>query len=139
MVEIFEEFKKGVEDKIGQEDYDTRYNLGIAYKEMGLLEEAIHEFMISSKHPLKLFDSAGLLGICFRAKGMYSESINWFKKALSIPERKDDEYLNIKYELISCYELSDDIESAKELVSEILEIDPNLRDIQEINNKLNRG
>ncbi len=139
MVEIFQEFKKGVEEKIGQEDYDTRYNLGIAYKEMGLLEEAIHEFLISSKHPLKLFDSAGLLGICFRAKGMYSESINWFKKALGIPERKDDEYLNIKYELISCYELSDDIESAKELVKEILEIDPNLRDIQDINNKLNRG
>ena len=70
---------------------------------------------------------------------MYSESINWFKKALSIPERKKDEYLNIKYELISCYELSDDIESAKELVKEILEIDPNLRDIQDINNKINRG
>ncbi|MEN8223234.1 MAG: tetratricopeptide repeat protein, partial [Acidobacteriota bacterium] len=57
MVEIFEEFKKGVDEKIGQEDFDTRYNLGIAYKEMGLLEEAIHEFLISSKHPSKFFDS----------------------------------------------------------------------------------
>ena len=69
MMEIFKEFKKGVDEKIGHEDYDTRYNLGIAYKEMGLLEEAIHEFLISAKHPLKFFDSAGLLGICFREKG----------------------------------------------------------------------
>jgi tetratricopeptide (TPR) repeat protein len=136
MMEIFEEFKKGVEDKIGQEDYDTRYNLGIAYKEMGLLEEAIHEFLIASKHPLKLFDSAGLLGICFRTKGMYSESINWFKKALAVPDRQSDEYLNIKYELISCYELSDDLESSKELANEILTIDPDFRDIRKIHKKL---
>ena len=85
MMEIFKEFKKGVDEKIGQEDYDTRYNLGIAYKEMGLIEEAIHEFLISSKHPLKFFDSAGLLGICFREKGMMDESIGWFEKALATP------------------------------------------------------
>ncbi len=139
MMEIFEEFKKGVEDKIGQDDYDTRYNLGIAYKEMGLLDEAIHEFLISSKHPLKLFDSAGLLGICFREKGMYSESINWFKKALGLPDRQKDEYLNIKYELISCYEFSDDIESAKELANEINEINSEFRDIKQIYEKLMRG
>jgi len=136
MMEIFEEFKKGVEDKIGQEDYDTRYNLGIAYKEMGLLEEAIHEFLIASKHPLKLFDSAGLLGICFRTKGMYNESITWFKKALAVSDRQPDEYLSIKYELISCYEMIEDFESSKELANEILAIDPNFRDIQKIHNKL---
>ena len=139
MMEIFEEFKKGVEKNIGQDDYDTRYNLGIAYKEMGLLEEAIHEFLISSKHPLKIFDSAGLLGICFRDKGMYSESINWFKKALGISDRQEDEFLNIKYELISCYELSDDIDSAKELAKEIMEINPDFRDIKKIHNKLISG
>jgi len=138
MMEIFEEFKKGVEDKIGQEDYDTRYNLGIAYKEMGLLEEAIHEFLIASKHPLKLFDSAGLLGICFREKGMYSEGITWLKKALGLSGRQDDEYLNIKYELISCYDLSEDMESAKELANEIMGINPDFRDIREIHNKLMR-
>jgi tetratricopeptide (TPR) repeat protein len=138
MMEIFEEFKKGVEDKIGQEDYDTRYNLGIAYKEMGLLEEAIHEFLIASKHPLKLFDSAGLLGICFREKGMHSEGITWLKKALGLPGRQDDEYLNIKYELISCYDLSEDMESAKELANEIMGINPDFRDIREIHSKLMR-
>ena len=82
MMEIFQAFQKGVDEKIGQEDYDTRYNLGIAYKEMGLIEEAIHEFLIASKHPLKFFDAAGLLGICFRDQGMFEESINWFEKAL---------------------------------------------------------
>ena len=132
MMEIFKEFKKGVDEKIGHEDYDTRYNLGIAYKEMGLIEEAIHEFLISSKHPLKFFDSAGLLGICFREKGMMDESIGWFEKALQTPDRKDDEYNAVKYELVQTAKLKEDYLYAKKLAFEILKKDPNYRDIKAI-------
>lgn len=132
MMEIFKEFKKGVDEKIGTEDYDTRYNLGIAYKEMGLIEEAIHEFLISSKHPLKYFDSTGLLGICFREKGMMDESIGWFEKALQTPGRKDDEYNAVKYELVQTAKLKDDYLYAKKLAFEILKNDPNYRNIKEV-------
>ena len=37
--EILEAFQKGVDESVGQ-DASARYNLGIAYKEMGLLDEA---------------------------------------------------------------------------------------------------
>jgi tetratricopeptide (TPR) repeat protein len=132
MMEIFKEFKKGVDEKIGHEDYDTRYNLGIAYKEMGLIEEAIHEFLISSKHPLKFFDSTGLLGICFREKGMMDESISWFEKALQTSGRKDDEYNAVKYELVQTAKLKDDYLYAKKLAFEIMKNDPNYRNIKEV-------
>lgn len=132
MMEIFKEFKKGVDEKIGQEDYDTRYNLGIAYKEMGLIEEAIHEFLISSKHPLKFFDSAGLLGICFREKGMMDESIGWFEKALATPDRKDDEINAVKYEMVQTAKLKEDFLYAKKLAAEIMKKDPNYRDIKSL-------
>ena len=132
MMEIFKEFKKGVDEKIGQEDYDTRYNLGIAYKEMGLIEEAIHEFLISSKHPLKFFDSAGLLGLCFREKGMMDESINWFEKALNTLDRKADEYNAVKYEMIQTARLKEDFLYAKKLAFEILKSDPGYRDIKSV-------
>jgi tetratricopeptide (TPR) repeat protein len=128
MMEIFEEFKKGVDEKIGQEDYDTRYNLGIAYKEMGLLEEAIHEFLISAKHPSKFFDSAGLLGMCFREKGLFGEAINWFEKALDTPDRSAQEYLAIKYELVITLKLKEDFRQALRITAEILKQDPNYRD-----------
>ena len=128
MMEIFEEFKKGVDEKIGQEDYDTRYNLGIAYKEMGLLEEAIHEFLISAKHPSKFFDSAGLLGMCFREKGMFGEAINWFEKALDTPDRSAQEYLAIKYEMVITLKLKEDFRLALRITAEILKQDPNYRD-----------
>ncbi len=132
MIEIFDEFKKGVDEKIGKEDYDTRYNLGIAYKEMGLLEEAIHEFLISSKHSLKFFDSAGLLGMCFREKGMYSEAISWFEKAAEVPDRKKEEYLAVKYEMVMTYRLQEDYDYAQKYAEDILKIEPNFRNIAEI-------
>jgi tetratricopeptide (TPR) repeat protein len=132
MIEIFDEFKKGVDEKIGQEDYDTRYNLGIAYKEMGLLEEAIHEFLISSKHPSKFFDSAGLLGMCFREKGLYAEAINWFERASQIPDRKKEEYLAIKFELVLTFRLQEDYKSAKKMAEEIIQVNPDFRGIHDI-------
>jgi tetratricopeptide (TPR) repeat protein len=142
MMEIFDEFKKGVDEKIGHEDYDTRYNLGIAYKEMGLLEEAIHEFLISSKHPVKFFDSAGLLGMCFREKGMFSEAANWFEKAAATPDRKHEEYLAVKFELVITYNLQEDFASAKKYAEDILRIDSGYRNIadiyDEIKKKINR-
>lgn len=140
MSEIFKEFRKGVDEKIGQEDYDTRYNLGIAYKEMGLIEEAIHEFLISSKHPLKFFDSAGLLGMCFREKGVYNDAISWFEKAIETPGREEEEYFAVKYELVLTLKLNEDYGLAKRLANEILRVDRNFRDIsallKEIENKI---
>ena len=132
MMEIFKEFKKGVDEKIGYEDYDTRYNLGIAYKEMGLLEEAIHEFLISSKNEQKFFDSAGLLGICFRDKGMLDESISWFEKALEITNRQEEEYKAVKYELVLTAKLKEDYAYAKKLVVDILKTDQHYRNIRDI-------
>ncbi|MCP5106283.1 MAG: tetratricopeptide repeat protein [bacterium] len=139
MMEIFDEFKKGVDEKIGHEDYDTRYNLGIAYKEMGLLEEAIHEFLISSKHALKFFDSAGLLGMCFREKGMFSEAVTWFEKAAEVPDRKLEEYLAVKFELVMTYRLQEDFLSAKRIAEDILRTDSGYRNIVEIYEELQRN
>ncbi|HDP95421.1 MAG TPA: tetratricopeptide repeat protein [Candidatus Aminicenantes bacterium] len=132
MMEIFREFKKGVDEKIGEGDFDTRYNLGIAYKEMGLLEEAIHEFLISAKHPEKFFDSAGLLGLCFREKGMFSEAITWLQKALDVGGRSQGEYMAIRYELVLCYRLGEDLPTALKILGEMMAIDPDYRDVAKL-------
>ena len=125
--------------KIGKEDHDTRYNLGIAYKEMGLLEEAIHEFLISSKDDSKYFDSAGLLGICFREKGMHEEALNWFNKALKYPGRKKDEYLSIKYELVLTHQLNEELEQALKYAGEIYKKEPEFRNITQIIDNLKKA
>jgi len=106
---------------------------------MGLLEEAIHEFLISSKHPLKFFDSAGLLGMCFREKGMYSEAIGWFERAADVPDRKKDEYLAVNYEMVLTYRLQEDYKSAKKYAEAIMKIEPNFRNITEMYEDINKS
>src|SRR5690606_28324943 len=68
--EIVEGFKKGVAENLSSEDYDTHYNLGIAYREMGLLDEAIGEFQLAAKDPAHLVDCCSMLGVSFLEKGL---------------------------------------------------------------------
>ena len=63
---------------------------------------------------------------------MLDESIVWFEKALESPERRDEEYKAIKYELIQTAKLKDDYSYAKKLAQEILKTDPKYRNIREI-------
>jgi len=51
--EVFQEFKKGVEAEIASEDYETRYDLAIAYHEMGLSEDAFREMVRSLRGALR--------------------------------------------------------------------------------------
>ncbi len=61
--EIVASFKQGVAENLSPEDYDTHYNLGIAYREMGLIEEAIGEFEIAIKSPDYMIGCCSLLGL----------------------------------------------------------------------------
>jgi tetratricopeptide (TPR) repeat protein len=81
---------------------------------------------------LKFFDSAGLLGICFREKGMMDEAIAWFEKALGTSDRKDDEYNAVKYEMVQTARLKEDFLYAKKLAFDIMKKDPNYRDIKAV-------
>jgi tetratricopeptide (TPR) repeat protein len=132
MSEIFQAFRKGIDEKIGTADVDTRYNLGIAYKEMGLIDEAIHEFFISAQNAGKFFESAGLLGVCFREKIMLDESLSWLERALQQEGRKPEEYTAVKYELLLTAMQKEDYLYARKLAMEVLQADPEHRDIQEL-------
>ncbi|MBI5746846.1 MAG: tetratricopeptide repeat protein, partial [Nitrospirae bacterium] len=103
---IFQDFQKGVQKQFGEEDFETHYNLGIAYKEMGLVNEAIGEFQLSIKGPDYFFDSASMLAICFQEKGMYKSAIAQLEKAISDPRCDDKRSLAIKYDLGMLYEMA---------------------------------
>src|SRR6185295_5498967 len=85
--DIFREFQKGVDKQLGKEDYETRYNLGIAYKEMGLVDEAIAEFQLAAKDEKRLLECTSMLGMCFVEKGMPKLAVKWFEKGLAAPGR----------------------------------------------------
>ena len=127
--EIFKEFKKGVEQQLDSEDYDTHYNLGIAYKEMGLIDEAIGEFQLASKDPKRAVECASMLGLCFLEKGMPQLAIKWYRKGLEMPEITEEEHVGLLYDLGSAYQEVGDTENAQKAFMEVYGMNTNYRDI----------
>ncbi|HUP66074.1 MAG TPA: tetratricopeptide repeat protein [Thermoanaerobaculia bacterium] len=127
--EIFKEFKKGVEQQLDAEDYDTHYNLGIAYKEMGLIDEAIGEFQLASKDPRRMIECCSMLGLCFLEKGMPQLAIKWYQKGLEAPEISEDENLGLLYDLGSAFLEVGDTAAAQKAFLEVYGAKSNYRDI----------
>jgi tetratricopeptide (TPR) repeat protein len=127
--EIFKEFKKGVEQQLDSEDYDTHYNLGIAYKEMGLIDEAIGEFQLASKDPKRAVECASMLGLCFLEKGMPQLAIKWYRKGLEMPEILAEENVGLLYDLGSAYLEVGDTDNAQKAFAEVYSLNSNYRDI----------
>jgi tetratricopeptide (TPR) repeat protein len=129
--DIFREFQKGVDKQLGKEDYETRYNLGIAYKEMGLVDEAIAEFQLAAKDEGRMLECASMLGICFIEKGMPKLAVKWFEKGLQAPGRSDEEYQGLRYDLASALEQAGEGGRALALFTELYGQDASFRDVAE--------
>lgn len=127
--EVFEEFKKGVEKKVGEEDYATHYNLGIAYKEMELLDEAVGEFQIAARSPQYFVECCSMLGICFRQKGLNELAEKWYRKGIAAPGFAEDVYVGLKYDLADCLADQGRPEEANALFKEVYAIQSNYRDV----------
>jgi len=129
LAEMFQEFKKGVDKQLGKEDYDTRYNLGIAYKEMGLVDEAIAEFQLAAKDENRLLECSSMLGICFMDKGMPKLAVKWFEKGLKAPGRSEEEYQGLRYDLAGAYEAAGEGDRALAIFEDLYGQDANFRDV----------
>ncbi|MDQ7788311.1 MAG: tetratricopeptide repeat protein [Thermodesulfovibrionales bacterium] len=119
VMDIFNEFKKGLEKELEDEDFETHYNLGIAYKEMGLIDDAIREFQASLKDPKRFVHSANMLGVCYLEKGLYPLAIDVLKNAIEKMEDRGESYWAMKYDLANAYEKNGDTKEAFELFMQV--------------------
>ncbi len=127
--ELFKEFKKGVEEQIDQEDYETHYNLGIAYKEMGLFNEAIEEFVKASHDPNRLLDCSFMIAGVYSELGEFGKAIEWLESGLEHAKKMGKDDKPILYELATLCERNGDKDKAKSYYAMIYEKDPNYRDV----------
>jgi tetratricopeptide (TPR) repeat protein len=136
LAEIFEEFREAAEEEpISNEDYETHYNMGTAYKEMELIDEAIHEFQTAANlskpgdGTSRYLQCCNMLGHCFLDKGMPRAAVLWFKKGLESPGHGEEEYKALRYELGSAYQQMGDFNRALEIFTEVYGIDVSYRDV----------
>jgi tetratricopeptide (TPR) repeat protein len=96
-------FKKGIEDAVAQDDCETHYDLGIAYREMGLLEEAIEEFTKAMGHPSRYTDALTLIGTCLVSKEDFEQAAELFRQGLLQDNLPEGDRLNLYFELGQLY------------------------------------
>lgn len=136
VMDIFNEFKKGIEKELGSGDSETHYNLGIAYKEMGLLDDAIREFQVAKNDPKNLIPATNMLGICYAAKGLFPLAIESFKDTLSKIGARDESYWGVQYDLAEAYEKNGDTVEALRLCTELYGWNSKFRNISDKINSL---
>jgi len=127
--EIVEGFRKGMAETLSPEDYDTHYNLGIAYREMGLVDEAISEFQLAAKDSRYLIDCCSLLASCFVDKGFPELAIKWYNEGLDSPTISQDEVLGLQYELGDLYLKIGEADEARQRFVEIYGVNSDYRDV----------
>jgi pilus assembly protein FimV len=140
--DIFEDFKKGVTQQAAKEDVDTHYNLGVAYKEMGLLDDAIAEFVLTPETEPKFIQSRNMLGLCYMEKGEYQNAIAEIRNALNYSESFGGdmrERLGIRYDLGLAYQGAGDANGALNEFQKVYDIDPGYRDTSTKIKELQKG
>lgn len=128
LAEIFEEYRVSSESQeaaSGNGDYETHYNLGLAYKEMDLFEDALEEFQIAvsltspTDGTSRYLQCCNLLGHCFVQTGAPEVAVKWFTKGLRAANISQDEHMALTYEIAAAYETAGDLNRALESFTEV--------------------
>jgi len=112
LADMFGELKHELEEDVAKadEDPETHYNLGVAFREMGLLDEAIGELQkvcqsVDRGHPfLYVMQTYTWLAQCFLDKGVPEAAIRWYERALKLPNLDEETRTALHYELASAFE-----------------------------------
>ncbi len=110
-------------------DAQSHFDLGQAFKEMGLYDEAINEFRQASQDPLRLVECLIMQCSCLKERGEPGTAITMLQTLLK-PGLNNEEYCAIRYELASAFEYAGNTEEARILLNEISTTNPDFRDIR---------
>ena len=136
LAEVFQEFRAEL-GEMGEEDEDleTHYNLGIAYREMGLLDEAIGEFQKVAKAVQKgkpfqyEMNCSTMLGLSFMDKGEPKVASLWYQRALQVPGLEEESILALRYDLALALESAGESGAALDSFRQVYAANIDYRDV----------
>ena len=136
LAEVFQEFRSELGEMSDEdEDLETHYNLGIAYREMGLLDEAIGEFQkvakaIQKGKPFRYeMNCSTMLGLSFMDKGEPMVASLWYKRALTTPDLEEESILALRYDLGLALESAGESNAALDSFRQVYAANIDYRDV----------
>ncbi|MEN8373844.1 MAG: tetratricopeptide repeat protein [Gemmatimonadota bacterium] len=129
--EMLSQFRSKVTEHVAVEDTASHYDLGIAFKEMGLLDEAIAEFQTALRFGtvrLKVYEE---LGQCFMEKGDFTIAEKLLRQGTAEPASDPTELLGVNYHLGRCYEELGRPGDARDAYERVLSLDIDFEDVSE--------
>lgn len=127
--DIIREFKSGIAERLDEGDFETHYNLGVAYREMGLMDEAAQEFQVAARSPDKARDAYASLAQVFRDLGRYGDASAALRMALAASSNTPEDQVAILYEMGDTAEAGGDRDRALHSFQRAAELDPGHRDV----------
>ncbi len=129
--EVFAKFKAGVARQIGADDAQSHYDLGVAYKEMGLLDDAVREFETAARDGKLACVCQSMIGMIEIERGNLNEAIQAFTAGLQVPDRTKEQEATLSYETGAAYEAKKLNKQALEYFQRAARLAPTFRDVQE--------
>ncbi len=129
--DMLAQFKRGIEENISEDDAQAHYDLGVAFKEMGLLDEAIAEFQKALRSSSARLRTAEALGSCFFEKGQYSVAATVMRRAIDADPAGDEDKIGLLYSLGRCEEQQHRVNEALVYYHRVFALDINFQDVRE--------
>lgn len=129
--EVLSSFREEIKRAIGDQDYQSHYDMGISYLDLGFYDEALAEFGVARRSPDLELKSVEMAGKCFVEKGDIELAIEELESAMGECDYPEEDCLGLKYNLAEAYEKIGQREKAIELYEAVHEIDESFRDVTE--------
>jgi tetratricopeptide (TPR) repeat protein len=137
--EMLSAFKRGIEQNLDADDFQSHYDLGVAFKEMGLLDEAIAEFQKALRSPQGRLRTSEALGICFYEKSQFPIAEAILRRAIDSQPGNDDEKVGLLYWLARAYEAQNKVDEGLSTYRRVMAVDIRFADASERMGQLNAG
>jgi tetratricopeptide (TPR) repeat protein len=137
--DMLKKFKQGISENVEEEDHEAHYDLGVAYKEMGLVDEAIAEFqkaLRGTAHRARTYEA---LGQCFLEKKQLAVATTILQRALNEPGIGDEQLVGVLYLLGYIHEALHKPAEAKGYYERVFAVDIQFRDVGERLNAVDKA
>ncbi len=129
--EVFAAFKQGVQNALEDADYEAHHDLGIAYKEMGLLDDAIGEFRAAMGGDERKLACLHMMGLCAFDLGRMVDAVAHLEQALAMPDVPEEQQVGFRFDLGRAYAGAGDVPRARKAFEAVQELDPEFLDVGE--------